>query len=208
MNSKKFVSRDVRFQEDSFPFAQLHQVQTSDVTDFLIPTDNDIIQEDNSSPSSSGEADNTNSSVRLDAAANSSIEDTNATTDLPTMDINLHNTTGPSLVEASSRTIKPPIWMQDFVNPTRGQKCQYPLANSLSYSRTSKGYQCYLTKFSSFIEPQCFTQAVKDARWVEVMQLEIEALEANNTWIVVDLPKGKNAVSSKWIYKIKYQANG
>lgn len=37
---------------------------------------------------------------------------------------------------------------------------------------------------------------------------EIKALEENDIWEVVDLPKGKNAVGSKWIYKIKYQANG
>lgn len=40
------------------------------------------------------------------------------------------------------------------------------------------------------------------------MQQEIKALEENNTWSVVDLPKGMHNVGSKWIYKIKYKADG
>lgn len=39
------------------------------------------------------------------------------------------------------------------------------------------------------------------------MQLEIQALEANNTWKVMDLPKGKSIFYSKWNYKIKFQVN-
>ncbi|KAF3662745.1 hypothetical protein FXO38_11003 [Capsicum annuum] len=37
---------------------------------------------------------------------------------------------------------------------------------------------------------------------------EIGALEANHTWDLVDLPRGKHVIGSKWIYKIKHRANG
>lgn len=40
------------------------------------------------------------------------------------------------------------------------------------------------------------------------MKLEIQALEDIKTWMVVDLPQGRNAIGSKWEHKIKYQANG
>lgn len=40
------------------------------------------------------------------------------------------------------------------------------------------------------------------------MQLEIKALEDNKTWEIIDLPKGKNTIGSKWVYKIKFKANG
>lgn len=36
------------------------------------------------------------------------------------------------------------------------------------------------------------------------MQDEIEALERNGTWAVEDLPPGKKAIGSGWVYKIKY----
>lgn len=40
------------------------------------------------------------------------------------------------------------------------------------------------------------------------MKLEIHALEDNKTRMVVNLPREKNAIDSKWVYKIKYQTNG
>jgi hypothetical protein len=32
------------------------------------------------------------------------------------------------------------------------------------------------------------------------MQTEIEALEQNQTWILVDLPHNKKAIGCKWVY--------
>lgn len=37
------------------------------------------------------------------------------------------------------------------------------------------------------------------------MQAEIEALETNQTWELTSLPPGKNAIASKWIYKVKHK---
>lgn len=35
------------------------------------------------------------------------------------------------------------------------------------------------------------------------MNAGIAALEQNHTWEVTDLPKGKKAIGSKWIYKLE-----
>jgi len=40
------------------------------------------------------------------------------------------------------------------------------------------------------------------------MELEIEALDKNNTWELVPLPNGKKSVGCKWLYSIKYKADG
>ena len=40
------------------------------------------------------------------------------------------------------------------------------------------------------------------------MNEEIEALKKNDTWIIKDLPPGKKPISCKWVYRIKYNADG
>ena len=40
------------------------------------------------------------------------------------------------------------------------------------------------------------------------MDEEIEAIEKNQTWKLVNLPEGKDAIGVKWIYKTKFDANG
>jgi len=40
------------------------------------------------------------------------------------------------------------------------------------------------------------------------MQAEIDALQANNTWVMTPLPLGKVAIGCKWVFKIKLKLNG
>ena len=58
-----------------------------------------------------------------------------------------------------------------------------------------KGYQDAITSADSI---QC-VQAMKD---------EIASLEKMGTWEIVSLPEGRKPVSCKWVYRIKYNADG
>ena len=40
------------------------------------------------------------------------------------------------------------------------------------------------------------------------MNVEMEALEKNKTWELVKLPVGKKPMGCKWVYKVKYRADG
>ena len=40
------------------------------------------------------------------------------------------------------------------------------------------------------------------------MNEEMGALERNETWEIVEAPKDKKAVGYRWIYIVKYQADG
>ena len=40
------------------------------------------------------------------------------------------------------------------------------------------------------------------------MHLEIKALEANDTWEITLLPPGKYPIGCKWVFRIKYKADG
>ncbi|SYW74107.1 uncharacterized protein UHO2_00972 [Ustilago hordei] len=43
--------------------------------------------------------------------------------------------------------------------------------------------------------------------WEEAMQKELEGLEAMGTWEVMDLPVSMNTVDTKWVLKVKTDAN-
>ena len=44
--------------------------------------------------------------------------------------------------------------------------------------------------------------------WKVAMKEELEALDRNNTWEVVDRPPGRRIVDSKWVFRIKRDADG
>ncbi|XP_075106767.1 uncharacterized protein LOC142179790 [Nicotiana tabacum] len=111
-------------------------------------------------------------------------------------------------IRRSKRTSKEPLWLQDYVTTKRSQGSSYLLSNYLSYANLKDKCRSFLANISMMIEPKNFTEASKDRRWIEVMKMEIKALEDNKTWDVVDLPRGKKAIGSKWVYKIKCKASG
>jgi len=40
------------------------------------------------------------------------------------------------------------------------------------------------------------------------MDQELQALQQTHTWDIVSLPPGKKPIASKWVYKVKYRADG
>ncbi|GAU32405.1 hypothetical protein TSUD_220940 [Trifolium subterraneum] len=62
--------------------------------------------------------------------------------------------------------------------------------------------------FNAEAEPVNFEDAVKSKKWLDAMNEEIESIERNNTWELVDLPHGKKAIGVKWVYKVKLNPKG
>ena len=52
-------------------------------------------------------------------------------------------------------------------------------------------------------QPTYFEEAVKEKHWVEAMNQEITAIEKNQTWELVDLPRDKTKIGVKWVYNTK-----
>jgi hypothetical protein len=58
------------------------------------------------------------------------------------------------------------------------------------------------------METKNFNEANKDDHWVKAMNDELDHIEKNNTWEMVQIPKGKNVIGSKWIFKNKLNEQG
>ncbi|KAE8656127.1 hypothetical protein F3Y22_tig00117010pilonHSYRG00118 [Hibiscus syriacus] len=53
-----------------------------------------------------------------------------------------------------------------------------------------------------------FQEAVQEKKWRDAMDEEIKAIEKNDTWELISLPKGHKAIGVKWVYKTKQNAKG
>lgn len=118
---------------------------------------------------------------------------------------------------------KAPAYLHDFhlgqVLPSRSTQSSdsamvrspgtpYPICHFLSYNCLSPSHRAFTTSISLEPEPKSFLQAMKEPKWRDAMRAEIDALEANHTWTLTDLPPGKKAIGCKWVYKIKYNPDG
>ena len=57
-------------------------------------------------------------------------------------------------------------------------------------------------------EPAGFTEATENKKWRVAMQEELDMIEKNNTWELVDKPTHKKAIGVKWVYRTKLNFDG
>lgn len=58
------------------------------------------------------------------------------------------------------------------------------------------------------LEPENFTEAEKDPKWIAAMQEELNMIEKNQTWELVSRPQHKNVIGVKWVFRTKLNADG
>ncbi|KAM2235080.1 hypothetical protein ACFXTI_013275 [Malus domestica] len=73
-------------------------------------------------------------------------------------------------------------------------KGKYPIANYVSCENLSPERQAWVNNMESIQVPTRVEEALKSREWVEAMDEEMKALQKNNTWEVVEFPKGKKPV--------------
>nr|GEX77402.1 putative ribonuclease H-like domain-containing protein [Tanacetum cinerariifolium] len=69
-------------------------------------------------------------------------------------------------------------------------------------------HTCMFAYFLSQEEPKRVHQALKDPSWIEAMQEELLQFKMQKVWVLVDLPNGKRAIGTKWVYKNKKDERG
>nr|GFB35351.1 zinc finger, CCHC-type [Tanacetum cinerariifolium] len=55
-------------------------------------------------------------------------------------------------------------------------------------------------------EPRNYKEASTDKKWIEAMEIELDSINKNNTWILTTLPINQKAIGLKWVYKTKRDA--
>ncbi|GJV01044.1 uncharacterized mitochondrial protein-like protein [Tanacetum coccineum] len=72
-----------------------------------------------------------------------------------------------------------------------------------------KDYQNYLFScFLSQMEPKKVIQALEDPSWIEEMQEELLQCQLQKVWTLVNLPNGKRAIGTKWVFRNKMDERG
>ncbi|CAH9096431.1 unnamed protein product [Cuscuta europaea] len=140
-------------------------------------------------------------------------EATHAAPDSPLIEVPLRR---------SERTKLPSVKLKDYVTHTvlpqrppashSNQQLSsgnpFPITHYITCDKFSSKHVQFLAAVTSGREPRTFREAMSDPGWRQAMQTEIKALEDNGTWELTALPSGKKALGSRWVYKIKYHADG
>ena len=88
------------------------------------------------------------------------------------------------------------------------------MCENLRRSKRQRKETSYEDDFYTYLirnEPLSFSEVISapDAKhWDKAIRTEIDSINKNNTWILVDLPKGAKPIGCKWIFKKKYHPDG
>ncbi|KAL0355474.1 UNVERIFIED_CONTAM: Retrovirus-related Pol polyprotein from transposon TNT 1-94 [Sesamum radiatum] len=185
-NEQLVVSWDVVFHEKTFPLQSTSSTPKHDAPLPLISITNDSII-----PSSFPDA----SSPTLTPPSAPSPPETEPIHISPTPSVAASPqllSPSPRPIRHSHRTIHKPLQLSDY-------DCNHTF---------SPAHQHFVAQLSILQEPRSYAQARRKFEWEKAMADEIEGFENNNTWYLTPLPEGKQAIGSKWFYKLKLSPDG
>ena len=109
---------------------------------------------------------------------------------------------------------KPPSYLKDYVRTAQSTSAYFATLTNLSYQPPMLPLHCLhshsqqLIANLDFKEPTSYEEAVSHPSWQDAMSKELQALEDTKTWSIVSLPPDKKPIACKWVYRIKYKADG
>jgi hypothetical protein len=123
-------------------------------------------------------------------------------------------TTSPTPSPRPVRTKYAPTYLSDYVcnhsnvSPESSSGSLYPISSYHTFNNLCHNHHAYTVSITHTTEPKSYSEACKIDCWQKAMNDELEALTKTGTWIMVDLPPQAKPIGSKWVYKVKYKADG
>lgn len=201
-----FITRHARFDETSFPFA-INTHPTDLATLFL----SSYLDESPPYPHHQNDTSPTfpkpSHSPQLQKPCISCLHDPpSPPPDLVSQPSQTPPLTPPSTSSSQtpSSSPSPPVNQHPMITRSKSGivKSQHPF-NLLAMSPTNLHVALLAAK-----APKGFKSASKHPHWCHAMSEEIQALHHNHTWTLVPRPPNTNVVGSKWVFRIKYHADG
>ncbi|KAL6328799.1 hypothetical protein AAG906_003816 [Vitis piasezkii] len=131
--------------------------------------------------------------------------------------ISSNDSTNPSFspisfsLDRPTRSRRAPSYLQDYHCSSTSfalQSTCHPLSQVLDYHKLSTPHTSLVNAISSNFEPITYAEVAVIPEWQTAMSDELRALKENSTWSLTTLPRGKHTVGCKWVYRIKYRADG
>ena len=117
----------------------------------------------------------------------------------------------PNLAESSDSQVGSQPVFDDLDVPIalrKGKRNVHPISNYMSYTNLSENYEAFTSELTNLMIPRTIQEALQEPKWCAAVMEELGALKKNRTWNVVNLPKGKKVVGCKWVFTVKFKANG
>jgi len=196
---KTIIARDVKFDEECFPFKdedlsepkgnvyiklRSHEQEGEDV-DGVLAASSESVNVGDASP-------HTREAPMDEHVGNSDYEDAvdnenDAENTLPPQQSD--NSSPEVALRRSERERRPPRKLLDFFS----------------------GYRATSAEFISIDTPETYSEIAErsDAdKWFEAVKEELQSMEKNNVWSIVQHPKSAKLLKSKWVFAVKMDANG
>ncbi|KAG7599415.1 Reverse transcriptase RNA-dependent DNA polymerase [Arabidopsis suecica] len=84
----------------------------------------------------------------------------------------------------------------------------HPIQAVCTLAHLPEEHQVYLSKVDQHWIPTTYEEAIQHKVWRDAIEAERQAMINNHTWDEEDLPRGRKAVTSKWVFTIKYKSDG
>ena len=113
----------------------------------------------------------------------------------------------PPTPDIDSSTLRPKCWAKTIGDLRDNELLEGRTSRNKSKQQPTVNF-AHMANLHGVFEPQTYSEDKGIPVWEQAMEAEFQSLQKNHTWTLSDLPAGKKPISCKWVYKVKYNADG